>query len=232
MMTAEKFFGNSFDEGLLDENKIFLLALTEQYAPLMPKFDEINRAAFIFADHEAAPPVASHFLAANAGTLFGACLREKEFSGIVFCTKHRRAVITKAEILRLLLLQEIMEYKGQVWWQQDQQAEDYAELMCLDWEVDEDGFIEKNQQLATERKYAWWVQKQPSPYPALPTWVRILLTVYGMFWLQMLFSAGLSSLYRKNLDYDSLNILVWLTLGLYFLLRFVPKYYSSERCEN
>ena len=53
-------------------------------------------------------------------------------------------------------------------------------------------------------------QEQPL-YKEQPWWVQIFVALYAMFWLTMIFAAGLNSLYIGKIDIDSVSMAVALT---------------------
>ena len=50
-------------------------------------------------------------------------------------------------------------------------------------------------------------QEQPL-YKEQPWWVQIFVALYAMFWLTMIFAAGLNSLYIGKIDIDSVSMAV------------------------
>ncbi|MEG0797761.1 MAG: hypothetical protein RSE47_04085 [Acidaminococcaceae bacterium] len=65
--------------------------------------------------------------------------------------------------------------------------------------------------------------KQPS-YKKPPGWVEWLLYGYALLWITMMATAGLSSLAMGRVDYNSVSMVVALTLGIYFILKFFEKH--------
>lgn len=67
-------------------------------------------------------------------------------------------------------------------------------------------------------------ENQPSPhYKKQPWWVRIFVALYAMFWLTMIFAAGLNSIYIGKIDIDSVSMAFALTVGLYPLIKMLEK---------
>ena len=56
-----------------------------------------------------------------------------------------------------------------------------------------------------------------------PWWVQIFVALYAMFWLTMIFAAGLNSLYIGKIDIDSVSMAVALTVGIYPLIKMLEK---------
>ena len=57
--------------------------------------------------------------------------------------------------------------------------------------------------------------------------MQIFVALYAMFWLTMIFAAGLNSLYIGKIDIDSVSMAVALTVGIYPLIKNVGK---TVRC--
>ena len=53
--------------------------------------------------------------------------------------------------------------------------------------------------------------------------VDIFVALYAMFWLTMIFAAGLNSLYIGKIDIDSVSMAVALTVGIYPLIKMLEK---------
>ena len=51
--------------------------------------------------------------------------------------------------------------------------------------------------------------------------VQIFLWVYGLMWLNMIFATGLNSLYLGYIDYNTGSIALAMTMGLYFIFKYV-----------
>lgn len=66
---------------------------------------------------------------------------------------------------------------------------------------------------------------ETSPYKKPPLVVKIFLWIYSFMWFNTLFIAGLNSIAMKAVDYDSLSMFVSLTMGLYFIFKYLPKLY-------
>lgn len=56
-----------------------------------------------------------------------------------------------------------------------------------------------------------------------PLLIRIFLWGYAFLWLNMIFIAGLNSLAMGQIDYDSFSMFVAMTIGLYFIFKYLPK---------
>lgn len=73
-------------------------------------------------------------------------------------------------------------------------------------------------------------QEQPL-YKEQPWWVQIFVALYAMFWLTMIFAAGLNSLYIGKIDIDSVSMAVALTVGIYPLIKMLENckmYYTKH----
>lgn len=64
-----------------------------------------------------------------------------------------------------------------------------------------------------------------NPYKKPPLLVQIFLWIYSFIWLNMIFVAGLNSIAMKTVDYDSLSMFISLTIGMYFIFKYLPKLY-------
>lgn len=53
--------------------------------------------------------------------------------------------------------------------------------------------------------------------------MQIFVALYAMFWLRMIFAAGLNSLYIGKIDIDSVSMAVALTVGIYPLIKMLEK---------
>lgn len=62
-----------------------------------------------------------------------------------------------------------------------------------------------------------------SPYKKPPLYVQIFLGAYGFMWLNMIFATGLNSLYLGYIDYDTGSIALAMTIGLYFIFKYLPR---------
>ncbi|MCC8157905.1 MAG: hypothetical protein LIO50_01555 [Phascolarctobacterium sp.] len=60
-------------------------------------------------------------------------------------------------------------------------------------------------------------------YKEQPWWVQAIVMMYAMFWLTMIFAAGLNSLYLGRIDIDSVSMAFALTVGLYPLIKMLEK---------
>ncbi len=60
-------------------------------------------------------------------------------------------------------------------------------------------------------------------YRKPPFLVRIFLWGYGFLWLNMIFIAGLNSIALGHVDYDSGSLALALTLGFYFIFKYLPR---------
>ena len=60
-------------------------------------------------------------------------------------------------------------------------------------------------------------------YKEQPWWVQLFVALYAMFWLTMIFVAGLNSLHLGRLDVDSISMAFALTVGLYPLIKILEK---------
>lgn len=60
-------------------------------------------------------------------------------------------------------------------------------------------------------------------YKKPPLLIRIFLWCYAFLWLNMIFIAGLNSLATGQIDYDSLSFFVAMTIGMYFIFKYLPK---------
>lgn len=60
-------------------------------------------------------------------------------------------------------------------------------------------------------------------YKVQPWWVQLFVALYAMFWLTMIFVAGLNSLHLGRLDFDSISMAFALTVGLYPLIKILEK---------
>ncbi len=61
-------------------------------------------------------------------------------------------------------------------------------------------------------------------YKKPPLWIRIFLWLYGFLWLNMIFITGLNSLYLKYIDYESGSFALAMTIGFYFIFKYLPKF--------
>ncbi|MCD7875318.1 MAG: hypothetical protein LUH17_10375 [Acidaminococcaceae bacterium] len=60
-------------------------------------------------------------------------------------------------------------------------------------------------------------------YKEQPWWVQAIVMMYAMFWLTMIFAAGLNSLHLGRIDIDSVSMAFALTVGLYPLIKMLEK---------
>ena len=56
-----------------------------------------------------------------------------------------------------------------------------------------------------------------------PFFIQILVYGYAFFWLTSIFSAGLISLHLGYIDFDSVSLAFFLTIGLYPLFIMLKK---------
>ena len=101
-------------------------------------------------------------------------------------------------------------------WHQDDWELKYSELGPYeeDWLP---AFLEEQRLRYTN--YAWWALETKSPYKKPPLYVQLLIGFYGLYWLQMIFTTGLNTLYYKTIDQTSLIITGILTLGIFLLFQ-------------
>ncbi|WP_405383969.1 hypothetical protein [Phascolarctobacterium sp.] len=62
-----------------------------------------------------------------------------------------------------------------------------------------------------------------TPYKKPPWYVQLFLAAYGFIWMNMIFVAGLNSLYMKTIDWDSFSLWVAMTAGFPLIFKFLPK---------
>lgn len=60
-------------------------------------------------------------------------------------------------------------------------------------------------------------------YKRPPLFIRIFLWGYAFVWLNMIFAAGLNSIALGRIDYDSFSMFIAMTIGLYFIFKYLPK---------
>ncbi len=60
-------------------------------------------------------------------------------------------------------------------------------------------------------------------YKKPPWYVQAFLWLYGFIWLNMIFIAGLNSLRLGYIDVDSVSMFVALSIGLFFIFKYLPK---------
>lgn len=65
--------------------------------------------------------------------------------------------------------------------------------------------------------YAWWALETKSPYKKPPLYFQIFVAFFGLYWLQMIFTTGLNTLYYKELDQVSLITTAIMTVGIYLI---------------
>lgn len=66
-------------------------------------------------------------------------------------------------------------------------------------------------------------EEEQQLYSEKPWWLKIFVSLYAMFWLTMIFAAGLNSLHLGKIDVDSVSMAVALTAGLYPLIKMLEK---------
>ena len=66
-------------------------------------------------------------------------------------------------------------------------------------------------------------QEEESPYRKPPLFIQIFLYAYGFLWINMFFITGLNSIRLGYVDYDSGSILVAMSIGLYFIFKYLPR---------
>ena len=62
-------------------------------------------------------------------------------------------------------------------------------------------------------------------YKKPPRHIQFILIFYGFFWLNMIFVTGLNSLYIGHIDIDSGSTTLALTIGMYFIFKYLPRFY-------
>lgn len=208
--------------------KLFLLPLTEHLAPQTVLTADGQIFIAVFSEYvEAVSETVSHLLCAPWAELAKICVDIVEAAGIIVDPRRQQLVVMRHELCALLLKCEIREYKGNAWWHCNELADDYFALICGG--IGECGEAQTVETLSEQEcagvKYAWWAKRPASPYPVFPKWLRIVLVVYGMLWVQMFFAAGLSSLYYGEINYGGLAAAAAMTAGLYLIFKYIPAYY-------
>lgn len=69
------------------------------------------------------------------------------------------------------------------------------------------------------------IEQDEQPYKKPPRHIQIFLIFYGFFWLNMIFVTGLNSLYFGRIDIDSGSTTLALTIGMYFIFKYLPRFY-------
>lgn len=69
------------------------------------------------------------------------------------------------------------------------------------------------------------IDTDEKPYKKPPLHIQIFLTLYGFFWLNMIFVTGLNSLYIGHIDIDSGSTTLAMTIGIYFIFKYLPRLY-------
>ena len=69
------------------------------------------------------------------------------------------------------------------------------------------------------------IDTDEKPYKKPPRHIQIFLIFYGFFWLNMIFVTGLYSLYIGQIDIDSGSTTLALTIGMYFIFKYLPRFY-------
>ncbi len=69
----------------------------------------------------------------------------------------------------------------------------------------------------------YW-KPEPLPNKKPPLLIQGFLWIYGFMWLNTLFMTGLNSLYLGYIDYDMGSMFVSLSIGLWLIFKFLPRF--------
>lgn len=112
-----------------------------------------------------------------------------------------------------MVLQFTCWWNAPAWTIDDAQLK-YGELGLYDEEWLPE-FLEE--QRIRHTNYAWWALETNSPYKKPPLYFQIFVAFFGLYWLQMIFTTGLNTLYYKELDQVSLITTAIMTVGIYLI---------------
>lgn len=112
-----------------------------------------------------------------------------------------------------IILQFTCWWDSPAWYQDDADLK-YGELGPYD----EEWLPELLEEIRIRHtNYAWWALETTSPYKKPPLYFQLFLTFYGLYWLQMIFTTGLNTLYYKEIDQVSLITTAIMTIGVFLI---------------
>ncbi len=83
--------------------------------------------------------------------------------------------------------------------------------------------VNKDMSKTPETEGDYW-KPEPLPNKKPPFLIQIFLWLYGFMWLNTLFMTGLNSLYIGHIDYDTGSMFVSLSIGLWVIFKFLPRF--------
>lgn len=151
---------------------------------------------------------------------------EAKLDGVVINPWGKRITLPLQEVRHIYYQFCLKEFVENQWWNSPLHSDDYELLMWDKGEpYDEQWLVEfieaQNRQVIN---YAWWAKEQPQLYTKPPLFMQIWLAFYGLYWLQTIFTAGLNTLYYKEMDEASIYLGAILSIGIYFIFKYLPRF--------
>ena len=146
--------------------------------------------------------------------------------GAVINPWGQRLTIARQDLRAAYYGYAVEQYVQDAWWQSPLWAHDYDALMWDGGEPYDEAWLVDfiASQNYVDRHVAWWAQEQKPTMKKPPFFMQLWLAFYGLYWLQCIFGTGLNTLYSKEIDRAGLYLTTFLTLGLYFIFRYLPRF--------
>lgn len=149
-----------------------------------------------------------------------------QLDGIIINPWNKRITLPLQQVRHIYYQYYVQKHIVGQWWNSPLHTEDYEMLM---WEGGEPydeqwlaDFLEaQNRQVVN---VAWWAKEQHNIYKKPPIFMQIWLAFYGLYWLQTIFTAGLNTLYYKEMDEASIYLGAILSVGIYFIFKYMPRF--------
>ncbi len=149
-----------------------------------------------------------------------------ELDGVIINPWGKRITIPLILLRHIYYSFLLKEYFEDCWWNSPAVVQDFEALMWNNSDPYDELWLEEllakqNQKTIT---VAWWAKEQPQIYKKPPLFMQVWLAFYGLYWLQTIFTAGLNTLYYKEIDEANIYLSAILSVGIFFIFKYLHKF--------
>lgn len=213
---------------LISQRQTFLMAInTDNLKPrLLTSTDDKCYLVFFSSLEQVHLEKSSiSFLAQPSEQIFKLAANSK-LDGAIINPWGKRITIPIVFLRHIYYSYQLIKYIEGAWWNSPSHTDDFEALM---WNNDEpydeiwlEELIERQNQKTVN--VAWWAKEQPRLYKKPPLFMQIWLAFYGLYWLQTIFTAGLNTLYYKEIDEANIYLGIILSLGIFLIFKYLHKF--------